>query len=103
MKSALASSSRMPSPALARTLAGGPFLADGYRQAGMEIYLLSAMEPVMGAFARLWSPAVWTHAAGDPDGFGTGEESVSRPPHASPAFVRCAKDPHGARGVGSRG
>jgi putative tryptophan/tyrosine transport system substrate-binding protein len=35
MKSALASSSRMPSPALARTLAGGPFLADGYRQAGI--------------------------------------------------------------------
>jgi hypothetical protein len=27
----------------------------------------------MGAFARLWSPAVWTHAAGDPDGFGTGD------------------------------
>jgi putative tryptophan/tyrosine transport system substrate-binding protein len=25
----------MPSPALARTLAGGPFLADGYRQAGI--------------------------------------------------------------------
>src|SRR5260221_14643712 len=25
-------------------------------------------------------------SAGDPDGFGTGEESVSRPPHASPGI-----------------
>ena len=25
-------------------------------------------------------------SAGDPDGFGTGEESVNRPPHASPGI-----------------
>jgi hypothetical protein len=40
----------------------------------------------MGVFARLWSPAVWTHAAGDPDGFGTGGQSVSRPLMRRPAF-----------------
>src|SRR6266516_1083598 len=63
-----------------------------------------------GVFVRLWSPAVWTHAAGDPDGFGTGGQSVSRPlmrrlafklssrvaapfQFFNPTFVGCEKDP----------
>ena len=56
-------------------------------------------------------------SAGDPDGFGTGEESVSRPPMRRLAFklssrvavpfqfliLPLKKTPHGALGVGSTG
>jgi hypothetical protein len=56
---------------------------------------------------EMWSPADGGRGcftAGDPDGFGSGGESVSRPPHASPGiqikFTRGGKDP--ARSAGGR-